>query len=124
MDYATILQLVQDELENDEATFVDNIPNFVKLAEEEIYRFAQLQFLQKNSTSAFTPSDPYLQLPDDFISPLELTVTATATQYPVYPKGVSFIRAAYPSAATTGRPRYYALFDHNTLIVGPTPDSA
>ena len=29
--------------------------------------------------------------------------------------------AAYPNPATTGIPKYYALFDSNTFILGPTP---
>lgn len=99
-----------------------NIPQFVKLAEERIYRAVQLQALQKNSTTALTASDQYLTLPSDFWSPLELSVTVSGSQHFLYPKDVSFIRAAYPAASTTGRPRYYALFTDTTLILGPTPD--
>jgi hypothetical protein len=39
-------------------------------------------------------------------------------------KDVNYIRAAYPSPTDTGLPRYYAQFDNNTFIVGPTPDAA
>jgi hypothetical protein len=39
-------------------------------------------------------------------------------------KDVNYIRAAYPSPTDTGVPRYYALFDDNTFILGPTPDAA
>lgn len=123
MNYATLLSLVQQYLEEDEATFVANIPQFVKLAEERIYRAVQLQALQKNSTTTLTTGNQYMTLPSDFWSPLELIVTVGSTQYFLYPKDVSFIRAAYPSASgTTGRPRYYALFDEDTVIMGPTPD--
>jgi hypothetical protein len=38
-------------------------------------------------------------------------------------KHVSFIRDYTPNASTTGLPKYYALFDDNTFILGPTPDS-
>ena len=38
-------------------------------------------------------------------------------------KDVNFIREAYPSATTTGVPKYYAIFDDDTFIVGPTPNS-
>jgi hypothetical protein len=37
-------------------------------------------------------------------------------------KDVNFIRAAFPSPTDEGLPQYYAIFDYNTLIVGPTPD--
>ncbi len=125
MTYTELTDLIQQYLEEDEATFVANIPQFVKLAEERIYRAVQLQALQKNVTTSLTSSDPYLTLPTDFWSPLELSVTDSGAQYFLYPKDVSFIRAAYPSSATsTGRPRFYAMFDADRFILGPTPDSA
>lgn len=124
MNYAALVTLIQEYLEEDEATFVANIPQFVKLAEERIYRAVQLQALQKNATSNLSSGNQYLTLPSDFWSPLELSVTSSGSQYFLYPKDVSFIRAAYPSASTTGRPRYYAMFDADSLILGPTPDSA
>ncbi len=122
MTYTELVDLIQQYLEEDEATFVDNIPVFVKLAEERIYRAVQLQALQKNSTTTLTTGDQYLTLPDDFWSPLEFAVIDTGAQYFLYPKDVSFIRAAYPTVSSTGRPRYYAMFNDTTLIMGPTPD--
>jgi hypothetical protein len=38
-------------------------------------------------------------------------------------KDVNFIREAYPVASTEGIPKYYAIFDSNTFIVGPTPNA-
>ena len=38
-------------------------------------------------------------------------------------KDVNFIRQSYPSPTDTGVPAYYAIFDQDTLILGPTPDS-
>jgi hypothetical protein len=36
---------------------------------------------------------------------------------------VSFVRDYTPNPATTGLPKYYAVFDENTFILAPTPDS-
>jgi len=38
-------------------------------------------------------------------------------------KDANFIREAYPDEAEMGRPKYYGVFDEDTLIVGPTPDA-
>ena len=122
MIYSELVTLIQEFLEEDEATFVANIPVFVKLAEERIYRAVSLQALQKNVTSTLTAGDQYVTLPTDYWSPLEFAVIDSGEQFFMYPKEVSFIRAAYPAAATTGRPRYYAMFNDTTLILGPTPD--
>ena len=37
-------------------------------------------------------------------------------------KDVNYIREAFPYPGVTGTPEYYALFDANTYILGPTPD--
>ena len=36
---------------------------------------------------------------------------------------MSFVRDYTPNPATTGLPKYYAVFDENTFILAPTPDS-
>jgi len=36
-------------------------------------------------------------------------------------KDVNFIREAYPLTATTGVPRFYAQWDEDTFLLGPTP---
>lgn len=122
MNYSELVTLIQEYLEEDEATFVANIPVFVKLAEERIYRAVALQALQKNVTSSLTTDDKYVTLPTDYWSPLEIAVIDGDSHYFLYPKDVSFIRAAYPDPTDTGRPRYYAMFNDTTLILGPTPD--
>jgi hypothetical protein len=38
-------------------------------------------------------------------------------------KDVNFIREAYPNPNSVGLPEYYAFFDENSFILGPTPDS-
>lgn len=124
MTFDELTDAIQQYLDNTEATFVANIPLFVRLAEERIYRSVQLQAIQSNATSTVTSGSPYLTVPAGFLSPLEFTVTSSSEQFFLYPKDVSFIRAAYPASSTQGRPRYYALFDADTIIMGPTPDQS
>jgi hypothetical protein len=37
---------------------------------------------------------------------------------------VNYIREAYPDPTSEGVPKVYAIFDKDSLIVGPTPDAA
>jgi hypothetical protein len=39
-------------------------------------------------------------------------------------KDHSFIRETYPTVNLTGVPRFFAVFDENAMIVGPTPDQS
>ena len=42
MNYSELVQLVQDYTENNETSFVSNIPNFVRQAEERVFRSVML----------------------------------------------------------------------------------
>ena len=46
--YTELQQAIQDYTENNETTFVNNIPVFIRLAEERILKSVQLNLFQKN----------------------------------------------------------------------------
>jgi hypothetical protein len=105
---------------------VANIPNFVQLAEERIYNSVQIPAIRKNVTGTMTNTFPYFQLPSDWLSTFSLAVIDPTTGEYEYllNKDVNYIRAAYPPPNSTGKPRYYAIWDDATMILGPTPDQA
>ena len=78
---------------------------------------------RRNVTGSLTTDNQYLSTPADFLAAYSLAVIVSGVHEYLLEKEVNFIREAYPTAATSGTPKYYALFDHNTFIVGPTPDS-
>jgi hypothetical protein len=130
MNYAELTQALQDYLETSETSFVSNIPNFVRQAEERIYRSVQIPELRKNATAATTSGNQYLARPSDFLSVFSLAVVDGSGNYSyLYDKDVNFIREAYPSASTSGLPKYYAQFDgdqtgtEGNFILGPTPNA-
>jgi hypothetical protein len=47
MNYSELTQALQDYLETSETSFVSNIPNFVRQAEERIYRSVAEQYWQR-----------------------------------------------------------------------------
>jgi len=131
MNYVQLYQAVQDYSENTESLFVNNISRFVIEAENRIYNSVQIPALRKNVTGTLTQSNQYLSCPNDYLSTFSLAVVDGDGAYNyLLNKDVNFIREAYPIPASTGLPRYYALFgsqytDQNELsfIMGPTPDA-
>ncbi len=103
-----------------------NIPTFVQLAEERIYNSVQIPAIRKNVTGTMTNTFPYFQLPSDWLSTFSLAVIDPITGEYEYllNKDVNYIRAAYPPPNSYGKPKYYAIWDDNTMILGPTPDQA
>ena len=126
MNYATLTTLVQQYCESTETSFVANIPTFVGLAEERIYNSVQIPAIRRNQVGTLTTNNKYLTLPGDWLATFSLTVidpTTNAQEF-LLDKDVNFIRQSFPDPDDTGIPKYYAIFDDNTLILGPTPNAA
>jgi hypothetical protein len=123
MNYTELYDAVVAETENTDDTFIANIPVFVKNAEKRVYQAIKIPALRKNATSVLIPSTPYVTLPTDFLSAWEFAIIDGSSYSYLLAKDVSFIREAYPNPTTTGIPKYYAVFDADTVLVAPTPAS-
>ena len=125
MNYTQLTQAIKDYVESTETSFVSHIDEFIVQAEKRIYNDAQLPFLRKNSTGSLTIGSPYVETPVDFLAVYSMAIIdSSSDQHFLLNKDVNFIREAYAGASTQAQPKYYALFDHNTFILGPTPNSA
>ena len=122
--FTTLKSAIQDYTQNTESTFVSNLPTLIVQAENRIIKSLELPNFRKNVTGTLTASNPYLSAPSDYLYPFSLAVLDGSNNYEyLLNKDVSFIRQAYPSASTTGTPKFYAQFDDDTFIVAPTPST-
>jgi len=122
--FTTLKSAIQDYTENTETSFVSNMTNIIVQAENRIIKSVELPNFRKNQTGAFTSGNTYLATPTDYLYPYSLAVIDGDSNYNyLMNKDVNFIREAYPASATTGVPKYYAQFDDDFFIVGPTPNS-
>ena len=120
---STLKTAVQDYLETDETTFVSNLNNFILQAEERILKSVQLPDQRKNVQGNVTSSNRFLGTPTDFLAPFSLAVISSNTYDYLDLKHNSFIKEYISSTTTTGKPRYYAIFDQSSFEVAPVPDS-
>ena len=74
--YGELKQTIQDFTENSEATFVINIPTFIRLAEEKILQNVQLELFRKTQTANLASGNKYLNVPSDFLAPFSLSYNA------------------------------------------------
>lgn len=116
-----ILQTIQSD---DEATFADNIANFVRMAEDTVLRYAQLAVMTKTATTTCNASSQYITLPSDYIAPLHVTILADEEHTLLIQKDSSWLLAAFPSMSSADEdvPRYYSVDDENTIRLRPIPD--
>ena len=109
-------------MQNSETTFENNLANMIVQAENRILKSVQLPDFRKNSTGTMTSGTAYLSTPTDFMSPYSLALDNSGYEFLIF-KDVNFIREAYPVSTTTATPKYYAMFDDASFILGPTPNS-
>jgi hypothetical protein len=105
-------------------TSKEQIDTFIEQAEQRIFNSVQFPNFRKNQTGTLSPSNQYLEAPPDFLASYSLAVITNDSYEYLLNKDVNYIRAAYPNPTVEGIPKYYAQFDDNTFILGPTPDVA
>jgi len=124
MNYTSLLASVQDYTQNSESTFVAEIPNMVKQVEDRIQHIVQLPVFRKTSSGTVTASNRFLTTPTDFVAAYSLAVLNGSSEYSfLLNKDVDFIRESFDKTTDTGLPRFYAVWDHDTFLLAPTPDS-
>ena len=145
MTYAELVSAIKGYAENDfpatagSFTSTDQLNTFIRQAEQRIYNSVQFPPIRKNVTGTTTINNKYLSSPGDFLSVFSMAVidpTTGAYDF-LLNKDVNFIREAFPTPTSTGKPEYYALFGPTTtnntppvitneisFILGPTPNAA
>jgi len=122
--YAELKQAIKDYTDNNETTFVNNLPLFIRMSEERILKNVQLSLFRKNATASTVANQKYLACPSDFLAPFSLSFEgADGDKFFVEFKDPSYIQTYTPDSTTTGAPRYYAQFDVDNFMLGPTPDA-
>ncbi len=122
--FATLKTAIQDYTENTETTFTNHLSDFIKAAEERIFKTVDLEFFRKNVTAATTSSNRFLAVPSDYLASFSLSITSSSNKSFLLQKDVNYVEEYSPNSSTTGLPQYYALFDVENFILAPTPDQA
>ena len=120
--YAQLKAAIQNYADNTETSFVANIDDFIRSAEQTILNSIDLQYFRKNVTgvTSGTGTNPYLQVPSDYLASFSLSIENAGSKEFLLEKDVNFVQSFNP-ASLTGIPRYYAFFDIDNFILAPTP---
>tara|TARA_Y100001973_G_C5174942_1_gene321300 strand:+ start:376 stop:1230 length:855 start_codon:yes stop_codon:yes gene_type:complete len=121
--YSTLKSAIKDYTENQETTFVSHLVDFVKTAEERIFKSVDLEFFRKNATGTTTSGNQFLAVPDDYIASFSLSLESSSNKNFLLIKDVNFLQEYNPNSATTGLPKYYGVYDFQNFLLAPTPDA-
>lgn len=114
--------------------FVEILPQMITYAENRIYRDLDLlttvtaissYITSSNARTLTFPIADFITIQEaNVISPAGTTVPNNGTRNPMLPVTKEWINYTYPSSASAGLPGYFAMFDQNTIILGPWPNNA
>jgi hypothetical protein len=102
---------------------VNNLPLFIRLAEERIMKNVRLNLFQKNASGSTTAGNKYVAAPSDFLAPISLSLTIGGEQTFLLLKNADFVQE-YIRDSESGEPVYFGQYDVDNLILAPIPDSA
>ena len=123
MTYGELKTAVQDFVQSTETSFVNNLPLFIRLAEERIMKNVRLNLFQKNASASTTAGNKYVAAPIDFLAPISLSLTIGGEQTFLLLKNADFVQE-YIRDSESGEPVYFGQYDVDNLILAPIPDSA
>ena len=97
-NFGELKTAIQSYTDNSETTFVANISNFIKSAEQRIFYNVDLENFRKNATGVMSTGNQFLRTPTDFLAPFSLFITTSGSEGFLLEKDVNFMREAYNSA--------------------------
>ena len=132
--YSGLVVQIRNYTETDSNVLTTTIVNdFITQAELRIFREIDLDVFRSYEFATLTASNPFVALPGSTPSTMSFvryasiyqTTGATANERTrLLQKDVSYMNEYWPNRGNTGQPKYYAMWDQNTIYLAPTPNLA
>lgn len=123
-DLVTQLQVTLNR--TTDTTFNSQIPNFIQQAQVAIARDSKFLGFQVSVTSNFVISNNgVVQKPDRWRETISINFgngTNNATRNFLKLRTYEYVRQYWPDPTTTSTPKYYAEYNQDYWLVGPSPD--
>lgn len=113
--------------------FVEILPQMITYAENRIYRDLDLlstvtsvsSYTTANNERTITfPISEFITVQEvNLITPAGVTTPSVGTRVALLPVTKEWMNYVYPSNASAATPFYFAMFNQNTIILGPWPDA-
>jgi hypothetical protein len=125
MTYAELVQKIRDYTEVDSNVLTSTIVDgFISDAEFRILRDVDSDNNRRYATANLVVSQRFIDTPDNLLVVRSAQIVdgngGNVRSYLEY-RDTSFM-SEYNSSSTTGQPKYYSMWDQNTLVLAPTPD--
>lgn len=130
MTYNSLVNDLEAYLQRSDALIVNQIPQFINLAQIRIPREMKILGFRQEVTGSFNGSaltTGIMPKPSDWRKTISFYVgtgTDNNVHTPVLERDYDYVRTIYPDPTVTGVPRFLADADYEHWLVQPTPDQA
>jgi hypothetical protein len=105
----------------------ENMGRIINRAERRIAFDVKVQGYEKTVTSSFTAGTAVIVKPGDWLRSISINFgsgTGNNTRNFLFPRSYEFVTSIYPDRTVTGTPRYYADYNLEHWLIGPTPEAS
>jgi len=132
--YSELITQIRSYTEVSSDVLTDTILNdIIEQAELRIFREIDLDCFRSYQFTTLTQGSEFVSLPGE--TPDTIAFIRTASIYPtsgtdqnvrtyLTQKDISFMTEYWPNRTSQSKPKFYAMWDKNTIYLAPTPDSA
>ena len=132
MTFTSLRDELSDAFERGQSSTSDplvyaEIPKCINRAERRIARDIKVQGLQETATGAFATGVSVVDKPTRWRQTISINFgngTGNNVRNVLLPRAYEFLTTVYPNRTVTGTPRYYADYDVDHWLIGPTPSAA
>ena len=126
MTYSELLQKIRDYTEVDSNVLTDSIcDGFIENAEFRILRDVDSDNNRRYATANLITSQRFINTPSGLLVVRSAQIVnggSGSTRNFLEYRDTSFM-SEYNSTGVTGEPKYYSMWDKDTIVIAPTPDS-
>lgn len=129
MTFTSLQSDIRNYLERGGATdpiVYEQIPRLITLAERRIARELKIQGFQRVVNTTLQSGVAVYPKPDRWRDTISVNIGTGAnnnTHTPVFARSYEYIRQYWPDETQTDQPEFYADYNYNFWIFGPTPDA-
>lgn len=98
------------------------IDTFITMAENRILRDIDLDVFKREVQGTMTSGNKFLTAPSDILTHRYIMLTKNGDQIFLDFRDTSYMKEYWPDGSATGTPKYYSVWDNDTLYLAPTPD--
>jgi hypothetical protein len=126
MTYAELVQQIRDYTEVDSNVLTSTIVDgFIENAEWRIFRDVDSDNNKRYATANLVTTVRFINVPDDLLVVRSAQIVdggSGGTRNFLEYRDTSFM-SEYNSTGVSGEPKYYGMWDKDTIVLAPTPDS-